>query len=153
MNYRILPFIFALMTLTGCDLDYWWSRGQPPASATLLERANSKFNSHLSATNRSDVKETVSKIQEKLLAMNAAISEVQVGATVTEQLSTLSATFSSLEGSLNWAQRASFGELSGQLAGFEQLAKNDQPISPDVFALFSARAIFFLGEELANPAP
>jgi hypothetical protein len=159
MNYRILPLLLISLlllsglSLTGCDLGYWWSRGQPPASSTLLERANAKFASQLATSTRGDVKETITRIHNELLATNSLLAETQVGAKLTSQLEALCASFSLLEGDLIWGQRAAFGELSGQLAGFEKLAQNDQPISPDVFSLFSARTIFFLGEELANPAP
>lgn len=149
----LLISFLLILSLGGCDLDYWWSRGQPPSSQKLLTRADIRLNETLGTTARTDVKEDAQKIRADLTELNDALAKGQGGAKVSEGIVSLSSAFSALEGKLSFGSRAPYGELLDQLQGFQKISEENGTVDKNTFALYSARTLFFLASELSVPAP
>jgi hypothetical protein len=67
MRKQISLALFVLL-LTGCDVEYWWTRGQPPGVQTLYTRAESRLNEALNAptANRPDIQSNVTTLRSSL---------------------------------------------------------------------------------------
>jgi len=156
MSSKISTLLLSLAissSLSGCDIEYWWSRGKPPGSKTLFARATESFSEELQSTTRNDVKQDVEKAAADINAVENLLASDKGGAELNDKLNALNETFSKLEGRLSWGQRASYGELSGQISGFQKIAEETGTVDKNVFSLFGARTLFFLANELKSLTP
>ena len=152
------PLLLILLTfsgvcLSGCDVDYWWSRGKPPTSEKLLSLSHSKLSTELSSTTRGDIKGDFTQLEKLLIDTHSGLSQGVAGDKLKSNLAALRESFYGLEGKLSFGSRPAYGELMGQLRGFEEIAKENGTVDTNVFTLYSARVFFFLSDELAVPAP
>lgn len=145
--------ILSTTSLTGCDLDYWWSRGKPPTSEKLLSLSSSKLDDQLSVTNRAEVKESISQLQKLLSDTHSGLTQGVAGDKLKGNLASIRESLYGLEGRISFGARPAYGELVGQLRGFEEIAKQSGTVDSNVFTLYSARVFFFLSDELGVPAP
>lgn len=158
-------FTFAALLLlatasTGCDTEYWWSRGQPPAVRTVLQRSEVRVNEALEQRSaaRPEIAQVVKAVQQELLStsktLTVAAEEEQSAAALTEATAALKKvqeSFLSLDGKLAITNRIPFHELASELRVFLSLAAEGQPVDDEAFALFSSRVLFFFAEELTLP--
>jgi len=152
------PLLFTILTLcltclTGCDVDYWWSRGKPPTSEKLLSLSNSKLDDQLVATSRAEVKDDVAKLRKHLVDTHSGLTQGVAGDKLKGSLGAIRDSLYGLEGRLSFGSRPAYGELLGQLRGFEEIARESGTVDTNVFTLYSARVLFFLSDELGVPAP
>lgn len=156
---HILLLALALPVLGGCDFDYWWSRGQPPAPSKVLDRSITRLNDELTRTPRSELQPLATQIKEELLrAANALKGESSLSPkadapSFVDALEKTSAQFQALEGKLSWGSRPPYGELSGQLRALTEDARKGVNIDAPAFEIFAAHTAFFLANELTVPAP
>jgi len=142
-----------MLSLCGCDLDYWWSRGQPPSSTNLLFRSQKQLEENLSSTARADVKGEATQLRDALRDVHGDLSKGNGGARLQEGLAKVNTALSALEGKISWGSRAPYGELIRQLQGFRKEAAESGTVDKNVFSLYSARTLFFLASELSVDAP
>jgi hypothetical protein len=152
------PLVATLLTLivlglSGCDVDYWWSRGKPPTSEKLLSLSHSKLDDILTSTVRSEVKGDVARLEKLLVDTHSGLKQGVAGDKLKGNLAAIRDSLYGLEGRLSYGSRPAYGELVGQLRGFEDIAKENGTVDTNVFTLYSARVFFFLSDELGVPAP
>lgn len=152
------PILFALVTLsgtclTGCDVDYWWSRGKPPTSEKLLFLSSSKLDDQLSNTVRAEVKENILQLKELLSETHSGLTQGVAGDKLKVKLASIRDGLDGLEGRISFGARPAYGELVGQLRAFQEIANQSGTVDTNVFTLYSARLFFFLSDELSVPAP
>jgi len=150
---RFLIIALVCFSLSSCDVDYWWSRGKPPTSEKLLNLSQSKFDAIVSSTSRNEVKADFIKLQKLLADTHSGLKQGVAGDKLKSNLVALTEAMYSLEGRISWGSRAPYGELLGQLRGFENIAQINGTVDTNVFTLYTARVYFFLSDELAVPAP
>ena len=148
-----LGLISSIVFLTGCDLDYWWSRGKPPTSNKLISLSSAKMDKRFNKSDRNEVKEDFSKIKALLTATHDGLGQGVHGDKLKSNLSQLKSMLAGLEGKLSFGSRPPYGELVGQLRGFQQIANESGTVDVDVFSLYTARVFFFMADELSVPAP
>lgn len=142
--------IASALTLAGCSKEswnYWWTRGQPPSTNTLIERADDKLTAALNSPTltRGNVGTLAMQIQSSL---NKLSSSTDLDSPESQELFLqIEDGFMSLEGMLSIGSRAPYGELLGQL----RRLKHEH--TPEGVRLFTARSFFFLANELETPAP
>jgi hypothetical protein len=142
-----------LLTLNSCS-EYWWTRGQPPASSEILSRAKSRvIEVH---------QDLPSERPEIYLLADSLSSEFNIITSEDTKSKQLSGSFSkieealySLEGKLSYGNRAPLQELSGQFRALKEkgLTVGFENLPKESLKLFGARVLFMLSSEMKVPAP
>ena len=138
---NLLLFLLVICS-TSCT-EYWWTRGQPPSTSDLLERANDRFKT--SYSNRSEKRSDIASLAQNL---TSSLNE-SVNSTNASSLNKVQSDFIQLEGKLSIGSRAAYSELSKQIRAFVGSNKINKP----AYRLFASRSIMFLASELKTPAP
>lgn len=144
----------AIIFTSGCS-EYWWTRGQPPSVAQLLERSQSKLAN--ARSKRGSQRPTVSAVSEEIeTALSDSIAAADSrGASrqLAQSLQRAQEGFVKLEGRISVGSRAPLSELSGQIRELADSARRDGSVSAKTLGLFAARTYTFLANELSVPAP
>ena len=161
--FKLSGLILVLLPFSGCDLGYWWQRGQPPGVETILERSTNRLSEALELTNgqqRNQVAGIAKQLQATLDSIystnpNPSLSNPAQNKPLSldQSLDSAKNSFLQLEGKLSIGSRAAFSELSGQLRRFIEKSSSEENFNYDAFGLFAARTMFFLSRELMVPAP
>lgn len=150
MKLRPLLIILALSCpLVGCT-EYWWQRGQPPSVKTLMTRATTDFETAIAMKKRPELVPLAQSLEGclKQVTAEAGRSATSPNNKLNESLMQCKSDFISLEDHLSVTNRASYGELAGQLRVFVDGASLGKAPDPSAFGLFTARTLFFLASEL-----
>lgn len=156
MRIRILPLLTLLLLtlcISGCDVEYWWSRGKPPTSEKLLTLSHSKLQQSFLTTSRAEIKPEFLELEKLLTETRLGLTQGVAGDKLKSNLSSIRQGMYGLEGKLSFGSRPAYGELLSQLRGFEDIARENGNVDTNVFTLYSARVFFFLSDELGVPAP
>ncbi len=141
--------ISLLLTLSACN-EYWWTRGQPPSTTELLNRASLRVE-EASSSSKEDRKEILEITNSILSSSKFLLEEDKLDTNKANLLlSDLEKSFKSLEGKLSYTNRPPFNELSGQLRAFKS---SNTEIDKSALTLYTARVLFFLSSEISVPKP
>ncbi|HMO16731.1 MAG TPA: hypothetical protein PKA63_02650 [Oligoflexia bacterium] len=151
---RLSKFIIpSLLFLASACNEYWWTRGQPPATSDILSRASSRVieMEDSSKWNRSDISSHAKTISSGLAESLVSGDKNKAR----EEFLALEQTLLSLEGKLSYGNRAPFNELSGQFRSFKKRISSEgfENIPDESVKLFTARVLFLLASEMNVPAP
>ncbi len=139
--------------LTGCE--YWWQRGQPPAVATMMNRAQAKFQT--AATDyksaRPEILPTSLTLAEQLNKAVEGAQKKQAPAELLAHLKEARSMMMELEGKLSVGSRSAHNELNGQLRALIENAEKGEKTDVAALGLYTARVQSFLANELSVPAP
>lgn len=151
---RVTTVLLILGSTSACS-EYWWSRGQASTVPQLIERNQAKLATARSerAEFRNEVAVISEPIEKDLLAAQDLLVRNSSQDQLAVHLRAAGESFMKLEGKLSIGSRAAFGELTGQLRGFQQGLSQGHPPTADAFGLFTARTLGFLASELSVPAP
>ena len=153
---RILSLLFIVTIFASCNLEYWWTRGQPPTPEKLFHNASLELLSSIQ-TNKFK-RDELAKDAQSLLALAEQISKKGEKESTTANMDNsqvvkkIITILEGLEGKLSWGNRAPYGELIGQYrVARNSLEKNEY--SSGGLVLLNARLIKFLNSELNLPSP
>jgi len=152
-------FLLAMIVALSCSLsacsEYWWERGQPPAVAKLLDRAQTRLNENIEKhkSDRAKTAEIAAKVEQSLITSLDSVKNEKSPAAVNTDLENVATQFMQLEGNIAVTSRAAYGELSGELRRFIQQSAKSEKVEYAPFGTFTARTLFFLADELTVPAP
>lgn len=138
-------------TVSGCD-SYWWTRGQPPATGELVQKAALAFDEQLkvSESARPDIAAAAKNAKAALLQLaSSARSSRGDGAA----FDVVAQSLAPLENSLSMGSRPALAELTGQFRVFAQQAHAGQDLNAPAVETLVSRALFLLASELSVPAP
>ena len=139
---NLLLFLLVIGS-TSCT-EYWWTRGQPPSTSDLLERANDRFKT--SYKKRAEKREDIASLAKNLTeSLNQSVESADA-----TNLNQVQSDFIKLEGKLSIGSRAAYSELSKQIRAFVSSENN---FNKPAYRLFASRSIMFLASELKTPAP
>lgn len=144
----------ALFGLSGCS-EYWWTRGQPPSSSELLQRASEKVEISLRdrASARPDIAALAIDVQKSL----SNITDSSDRQSLITGFSLLENSLKNLEGKLSYGNRPSLLELSGQnRAILADLSNPNHEVNNNTRSghkLFLSRVLNFFSNELNVPSP
>jgi hypothetical protein len=146
-------YILIPLLLSACS-EYWWTRGQPPASAEILVRAQERVlemrDSYPSERPEIQALADVLSTEFQILTADDISSD-----RLHQSFQKIEESLISLEGILSYGNRPPLQELSGQFralkergvtSGFDNLPKES-------LRLFGARVLFMLSSEIKVPAP
>lgn len=152
LSLKILVLLTISIFLSSCS-DYWWNRGQPESSATLLAKSQDRYASAATAhaNKRPDIAADFNSLQKKLLSAVTSVNKND--SSKAQNLNDVKNSFIALEGKLSVGSRAAYGELSGQLRSFVEKTEKGEDVQASAFSLFAARTIFFMSREIATPGP
>lgn len=147
--------LILMLFSTGCT-EYWWQRGQPPGTRTLLDRSQAALDDSLKSF--SSKRPEVAKIATEInTALDAAVKEADKGAAgrgpLLQQLITTRSSMMSLEGLTSIGSRAAQAELNGELRMFIDSLEKGATADRGAVTLFASRTVRFLANELSVPAP
>ena len=142
-----LLLILLVICSTSCT-EYWWTRGQPPSTSDLLERANDRFST--SFEQRSEKRADIANLAKSLTnSLNQSVNSTNANS-----LNKVQSDFIKLEGKLSIGSRAAYSELSKQIRAFSNNSStNEGSVNKSAYRLFASRSIMFLASELKTPAP
>jgi len=155
MKFSLGTFLISislLISLSSCT-EYWWTRGQPPASNEVLQRAKDRL-AEVEVEypdQRPEIADSAKKVSshiEQIISLAGTNSQ-----STTNELEKLEQELVALEGKLSYGNRAPLSELSGQFRSFKGLIleKGADSVPPEVFSLFGARLLFMLASEMQVP--
>lgn len=155
MKFSLGSFLLSislLVSLSSCT-EYWWTRGQPPASNEVLQRAIDRL-----AEVEVEYPDKRPEIAEAAKKFSSHIEQIISLAgtnpkSTTSVLEKLELELMALEGKLSYGNRAPLSELSGQFRSFKGLIleKGPNSVPSEVFSLFGARLLFMLSSEMKVP--
>jgi hypothetical protein len=152
-NLRKVALVLMVLSLSACDVEYWWSRGKPPSSDKLVSVSQQQLENAIKDPTRPEIVEEFKKLHSKFQETNAALAQGIGGDKFKQSLAGLREGLINLEGKLSYGSRPAYGELMGQMDGFEQLANQLGTVDRSVFSLYTARVYFFLANELTVSPP
>lgn len=144
-----------LVCLQGCN-GYWWTRGQTAGPDALFSRAQAQLETSRSKNifNRRSLSDISVTIENSLIdAVSLARSGAGLPEPLTASLEPAVQGLMRLEGLLSPTARPAYAEISGQLRELIRAAKKGDGVSSETLALFSARTLFLLADELSIPPP
>jgi len=143
-----LLVLLSLLSLSACS-EYWWTRGQPPATKTIYSRAEVKFDSVLeqSQANVPDLTNLALSIRSSLNEITGDSKKTQAKLSLALQKTTND--FIKLDNNISYGSRPAYGELSGQLRSLSKIVKSGETPKSYQLNLFAARSLFFLADELS----
>ena len=155
---QLILLCLILSVLLACsepETNYWWTRGQVPSSRTLLVRAQQQLDEarRNNAYSRADFAKLSQQLEALLTGTLKDLEAKKVGNNFSASLIKTQAEFMKLEGQLSFGSRPAYGELCAEVRNFAQRATGGESVSAPAFTLFTARALFFLANELEVPAP
>lgn len=153
-SHWILAFFLIGMSFSGCDFEYWTTRGQPPSVEELLTRAQSNLDraQQERGSVRAELAPISSQLRDALLGAAQNLKGDGNRESVLAQIEKARSGFKALEGKVSIGSRAALGQLSGQLRALSVQAKAGE-LDYAAFGLFSARTFNFLAGEFEVPAP
>lgn len=148
-----LTLLLSLSSLSGCS-EYWWTRGQPPASAEILSRAQERIQEVEKSTpfERGDIVEIAKMLSSEFKSLTSDSLENDQ---MLEILKNVEQSLKSLEGKLSYGNRPPLQELSGQFRAIKEKGLNSgvESLPKESLRLFAARVLFMLSSEIKVPAP
>jgi hypothetical protein len=147
-----LSLLFVL-SLNACS-EYWWTRGQPPASSEILSRAKSRV-----IEVHQDLPSERPEIYTLADSLSNEFNIITSEGTKSNQLSSsfmrIEEVLYSLEGKLSYGNRPPLQELSGQFRALKEkgLTVGFENLPKESLRLFGARVLFMLSSEMKVPAP
>ena len=157
MGTALLAIVVPALSLSGCD-SYWWTRGQPPATGELVQRATAAFDDHLQNAEKSrpDLVSAAKDARGALLALAQAVRTASANGKAAVDPAAIEAVNQKLvpiEHSLSIGSRPAFAELSGQIRHLSQQANEGQALSAPAVETVVSRTLFLLANELTGPPP
>ncbi len=150
-----LPVLISLclMSFSACS-EYWWTRGQPPATADIFARAQERvleMQQELPAE-RADIQQVASSLSTEFQTVTADKISTQE---MHESFNRIEASLISLEGKMSYGNRPPLQELSGQFRALKEkgLSVGFENLPKEALRLFGARVLFMLSSEIKVPAP
>jgi hypothetical protein len=149
---KILP-LFLLFFLNACS-EYWWTRGQPPASSEILVQAQKRVEEVKVElpTERPEIQKYADLLS---MEFQSITSDQLTSENMQQSFSKIEEILISLEGKLSYGNRAPLQELSGQFRALKNmgLSSGFENLPKESLRLFGARVLFMLSSEIRVPAP
>jgi hypothetical protein len=140
--------LLLLINLSACS-EYWWTRGQPPATSTIYSRAEARFDSVVGES-----KTNVPELTNLALSIKKSLDDVvgnspKNSKAISEALNRTTNDFIKLDNNISYGSRPAYGELSGQLRSLNRIVQSGEMPKSYQLNLFAARSLFFLSDELS----
>lgn len=150
---KLFLSLLLIVSLNACS-EYWWTRGQPPASSEILSRAKERvIEVHRDLpSERPEIFTLADSLSNEFYIITSEQSK-------SKQLSTsfnkIEEALYSLEGKLSFGNRPPLQELSGQFRALKEKGLNVgfENLPKESLRLFGARVLFMLSSEMKIPAP
>ncbi len=154
LSFRSILVILLTLSFSACS-EYWWTRGQPPSTQELFDRANEKISESLKSRSheRPEVAANAIEVQKGLNVLNGS---EQTQEQILSSLKTIEVAFKNIERKVSYGNRPPLNELSGQLRALEHEILSNSITNEGRFSalrLFGSRVLNYFSTELNVPAP
>jgi hypothetical protein len=149
--------VLILFSFSACN-EYWWTRGQPPSSSEIFNKALSKLEQSKgsSVVQRPEILSIANDLKSEFnLLILGSQDKNDNKDDVLKSFDRVENLLMSLENKLSYGNRPPYFELSGQFRALKQSVSDNgfSSVSNEALNLFCARVLFFISSELQVPAP